>query len=274
MDWVFTNYEEILHYTGLHLYQSILPLVFGLFIAIPLGQLAMQNRALGGFILSGSSIMYTVPSLALFVMLPVILGTGIIDLINVIVALTLYAVALLARSMVDALNSVDDGVRQSATAMGYKPLRRFFAVDLPLSVPVLFAGLRVVSVSNISLVSVGAVIGIPNLGYYFINGMQRRFIIEIMTGIVITLILAVLMDLLLVLIEKMLTPWIRAAKGAPPASDAEFAQSLATADGRTVAGTPAAATASSGTHTGSGVPSGPHPDAGSAGGRGTGTVQQ
>lgn len=235
MDWVFTNIEEILHYTGLHLYQSVLPLVFGLLIAIPLGQLARQSKSLGAFILSGSSVMYTVPSLALFVVLPVILGTGIIDLINVIVALTLYAVALLTRSMVDALNSVDDGVRQSATAMGYKPFRRFFSVDLPLAVPVLFAGLRVVSVSNISLVSVGAVIGIPNLGYYFINGMQRRFITEIMAGIVITLILAVLMDLLLVLIEKTLTPWARAAKGAPPASDAEYAQATIVGQG-TVAG--------------------------------------
>lgn len=235
MDWVFTNIEEILRYTGLHLYQSVLPLVFGLLIAIPLGQLARQSKTLGAFILSGSSVMYTVPSLALFVVLPVILGTGIIDLINVIVALTLYAVALLTRSMVDALNSVDDGVRQSATAMGYKPFRRFFSVDLPLSVPVLFAGLRVVSVSNISLVSVGAVIGIPNLGYYFINGMQRRFITEIMAGIVITLILAVLVDLLLVLIEKMLTPWVRAAKGAPPASDAEYAQTTASGHGAVAA---------------------------------------
>lgn len=252
MDWVFINYEEILRYSGLHLYQSIVPLLLGLVIAIPVGQLARQNKALGAFILSGSSVMYTVPSLALFVMLPVILGTGIIDLINVIVALSLYALALLARSMVDALNSVDDGVRQSATAMGYNPLRRFFAVDLPLSVPVLFAGLRVVSVSNISLVSVGAVIGIPNLGYYFINGMQRRFITEIMTGIVITLILAVLMDLLLVLIEKMLTPWIRAAKGAPPASDAEYAQALATGEGMTTAAADPA-TGPAGTRTGTGT---------------------
>ncbi|HET7415545.1 MAG TPA: ABC transporter permease [Arthrobacter sp.] len=243
MDWVFNNFEEILRYTGLHLYQSILPLVLGLVLAIPIGQLARQNRPLRGFILSGSSVMYTVPSLALFVMLPVVLGTGVIDLINVIVALTLYAVALLTRSMVDALNSVDDGVRQAATAMGYKPFRRFFAVDLPLSVPVLFAGLRVVSVSNISLVSVGAVIGIPNLGYYFINGMQRRFILEIMTGIVITLLLAVLMDLLLVLIEKLLTPWIRAAKGTPP-TDAEQVETLAAA--------PRAA-ASAGTDSGTGV---------------------
>lgn len=228
MDWIFNNYQEILRYTGLHLYQSILPLALGLIFAIPIGQLARQNRAMRGFILSGSSVMYTVPSLALFVMLPVVLGTGVIDLINVIVALTLYAVALLTRAMVDALNSVDDGVRQAATAMGYKPFRRFFAVDLPLSVPVLFAGLRVVSVSNISLVSVGAVIGIPNLGYYFINGMQRRFILEIMTGIVITLLLAVLMDLLLVLIEKLLTPWIRAAKGAYP-TDAGQVEALAAA---------------------------------------------
>jgi len=211
MEWVIANFGQILGYTGLHLYQSVLPLLLGLLIAIPLAQLARTNRIAGAIILPAGSLLYTIPSLALFVVLPVILGTRILDQANVIVALTIYAVALLVRTGVDALNSVDNDLRQAAVAMGYRPVRRFFTVDLPLSVPVLFAGLRVVSVSNIALVSVGALIGVKNLGYYFTDGLQRDFITEIVVGIVGTLLLALVMDVLLVLLQRLLTPWLRAA---------------------------------------------------------------
>ncbi|MBQ1445349.1 MAG: ABC transporter permease subunit [Renibacterium sp.] len=211
MEWVIANFGQILGYTGLHLYQSVLPLLLGLLIAIPLAQLARTNRIAGAIILPAGSLLYTIPSLALFVVLPVILGTRILDQANVIVALTIYAVALLVRTGVDALNSVDNDLRQAAVAMGYRPVRRFFTVDLPLSVPVLFAGLRVVSVSNIALVSVGALIGVKNLGYYFTDGLQRDFITEIVVGIVGTLLLALLMDVVLVLLQRLLTPWLRAA---------------------------------------------------------------
>lgn len=211
MQWVIANFGQILGYTGLHLYQSVLPLVLGLLIAIPLAQLAKASKIAGAIILPLGSLLYTIPSLALFVVLPVILNNRILDQNNVIVALTIYAVALLVRAAVDALNSVDDDLRQAAVAMGYRPVRRFFAVDLPLSVPVLFAGLRVVSVSNIALVSVGALIGVKNLGYYFTDGLQRDFITEIVVGIIGTLVLALLMDVVLVLLQRLLTPWLRAA---------------------------------------------------------------
>lgn len=215
MEWFLANLDQVLEYSGLHLYQSVLPLVLGVLVAVPLAQLARINRTLGGIILTSSSLLYTIPSLALFVLLPVLLGTRVLDLINVIVALTIYAVALLVRSTVDALNSVDDDLRQAATAMGYKPFRRFLSVDLPLSVPVLFAGLRVISVSNISLVSVGALIGIPSLGRFFTDGLFRSFVTEIVVGIVATLVLALVMDLLLVLLERALTPWTRHPGAAP-----------------------------------------------------------
>lgn len=212
MDWFLANLPFVLELSGHHLYQSVLPLVLGLLIAVPLGYLAWRIPAVRGVILSASSVLYTIPSLALFVILPVILGTRILDTANLIVALTVYAVALLVRSVVDALESIDDGVRQAAVAMGYRPLRRFFAVDLPLAVPVLFAGLRVVSVSNISLASVGALIGIRNLGVLFTDGLLRHFLTEIVVGIVMTLILALLMDFVLVGLEHLLTPWTRHRK--------------------------------------------------------------
>lgn len=212
MDWFLSHTDEVFRLTGLHLYQSVVPLILGVLIAVPLGALVRTSRRLRGLVLSAGSVLYTIPSLALFVMLPAILGTRILDTVNVIVALTIYAVALMLRVTVDALESVDDGVRQAAVAMGYRPLRRFFAVDLPLSVPVLIAGLRVVSVSNISMVSVGALIGVENLGFFFRDGLRRYFVTEIVVGIIFTLLLALVMDVLLVLLERGLTPWTRAGK--------------------------------------------------------------
>jgi osmoprotectant transport system permease protein len=102
--------------------------------------------------------------------------------------------------------------------MGFKPVGRFLQIDLPLSLPVLFAGLRVVSVSNISLVSVAALLGIGNLGLLFTSGLQRDFVTEVVVGIIAILVLALLMDAVLVLLERLLTPWTRAAGAAPGAA--------------------------------------------------------
>lgn len=215
MEWFIDNFPYVLELTGYHLVQAVLPLVFGVAVAIPVAQAARLNKPLAGIILTTSALLYTVPSLAMFVLLPVLLGTRVLDMVNVIVALTIYAVALLVRSTLDALNSIDDGVRQAAVAMGYTPVRRFLAVDLPLSIPVLFAGLRVISVSNISLVSVGALIGIPSLGTLFTDGLFRSFPTVIVIGIVVTLVLALVMDLLLVVLERVLSPWARTVRSVP-----------------------------------------------------------
>lgn len=217
MDWVQgiveyipANAALLRELTGNHLVQSILPIVFGVLIAVPLAQIARLNQPAGAVMLTASSLLYTIPSLAMFVFLPLVLGTSILSMVNVVVALTIYAVALLMRSTVDALNSIDDGVRQAAVAMGYTPLRRFLTVDLPLSVPVLIAGVRVISVTNISMVSVGALIGVPSLGRLFTDGLTRNYPEQIAVGILVTLLLALVLDLLLVLLERVLTPWTRA----------------------------------------------------------------
>lgn len=218
MQWFLANLPQVLNLTGYHLIQAVVPLVLSVLIAIPLAQLARVNKVASGIILSAGSLLFTVPSLALFVILPSILGTKILDFANIIVALTIYAVALLVRSTLDALNSVDDTIRESATAMGYRPFQRFLSVDLPLSIPVLFAGLRVISVSNISLVTVGSLLGIPSLGFFFTDGLQRNFPTEIIVGILGTLVLALLMDVVLVLLQKLLTPWLRITPSAPTSS--------------------------------------------------------
>lgn len=216
MDWFLSNSGMVMERAGQHIVLALIPMVLGLLISLPLAQFARMNRTLRSVVLTASSLLYTVPSLALFIILPPLLGTRILDPLNVIVALTLYAVALLVRAALDAFDSVDEDLRQAAVAMGYKPWRRFFDIDLPLSLPVMFAGLRVVSVSNISLVSVAALLGVGNLGMLFTDGLQRNFVTEVVVGIVAILVLALVMDGVLVLLERLLTPWTRAVKASGP----------------------------------------------------------
>lgn len=212
MNWTSRNWPYVLELTGAHVVQSVLPLLLGALIAIPVARLAAGNRALRPVLVTGSSLLYTIPSLTLFVVLPLLLGTQITSVTNVIVALTIYVVAILVRSSVDAFESVDQDVLQASSAMGYRPLRRFFAVELPLAVPVLVAGLRVASVSNISMVSVGAVIGVQSLGTLFTDGLRRSILEEIVVGIVLTVLLAVLLDVVLRGTGHALTRWQRAGR--------------------------------------------------------------
>jgi osmoprotectant transport system permease protein len=216
MEWFLSNSGMIMGLAGQHLLLALIPMVLGLVISIPLAQLARTQPALRSVVVTASSLLYTIPSLALFIILPSILGTRILDPVNVIVALTIYAVALLVRAALDAFDSVDEDLRQAAIAMGYKPWLRFAQIDLPLSLPVMFAGLRVVSVSNVSLVSVAALLGVGNLGMLFTDGLQRNFVTEVAVGIIAILVLALLMDAVLVLLERLLTPWTRAATASGP----------------------------------------------------------
>ncbi|MGH3844111.1 MAG: ABC transporter permease [Pseudonocardiaceae bacterium] len=204
------NRSKVLELLGDHLVLALLPLLIGLAVAIPLGWAAQRVRWLRAAVFGSATVVYTVPALALFVIMPGILGTRILDRVNVLVALTLYTTALLVRPVVDALDAVPGPVVAAATAMGYPPARRFVAVELPMAIPVLTAGVRVASVSNISLVSVGALIGIGGLGQLFTEGFQTRYLQPIVIGIVLTVLLALAMDLILVGLRRLVTPWERA----------------------------------------------------------------
>ena len=214
-DWVHffsspSNRELVGAQLAEHVLLALLPLLLGTALSLPLGRLAQRLPRVRGAVLSTASVLYTVPSLALFVIIPAILGTAQLSPVNVVVALTLYTAALLVRPVVDALESVPAHTTSAATAMGYRPWRRFAAVELPLAVPVLASGVRVASVSNISLVSVGAIVGIGGLGRLFTDGFQRSYLTQIFVGIALTLLLALVVDLLLVGLWRLLTPWTRA----------------------------------------------------------------
>ena len=212
MNWVVNNLDLIWELTLVHLRQSVIAIILGFVLSLPLGWLAWRYRAARGGILTVTGLLYTIPSLALLPILPVLLGTPIFSEINLILALTIYAIALMVRSVSDGLGSVDPSVRMSATAMGYGAGRRFWAVDFPLAGPVILAGLRVTAVSTIALATVGALIGVTNLGYLFTNGSQRRIIPEVLAGIVAVVIIALVIDGLLILAGRALMPWSRAQR--------------------------------------------------------------
>jgi osmoprotectant transport system permease protein len=209
MAWLNAHWGLVFSLSGQHLYLALVPVLIGFVLAVPLGWLATRSGVLRSVIFYAFGFLYSIPSLALIVALPAIIGTKVLDPINLMVALTIYALALLVRSVVDALGSVPFEVRTSATAMGFRPLRRFLAVELPMSIPVLVAGLRVAAVSSISLVSVGALIGLGGLGDLFNDGFQHDFIGEIVIGVVASLVLALITDTVLVIIGRLSTPWTR-----------------------------------------------------------------
>lgn len=214
MTWFADHWRDLGPLVLQHIWLAGLPLLIGLVLALPLGWAARRWRTAYPFLVTTSGLLYTIPSLALFILMPALLGTGILNPANVIAAMTVYTVALLVRSVADGLGAVPDDVRAAATAMGYRGLRRFVAVELPLAVPVLTAGLRVAAVSNVSIVSVASLIGVPQLGDLLVDGFNRAINGELVTGIVVCVLLALAFDAAIRWLGRLLTPWTRAAGGA------------------------------------------------------------
>jgi osmoprotectant transport system permease protein len=206
VSWAQQNASMLAHLTGQNAYLALVPVLIGLVISVPLGIICVRFGWLYPPVLGLTSILYALPALALFVAL--IAYTGLNDP-TVMIPLTVYSLAVLFPSVVDGLRSVPEPVRQAAVAMGFGTWRRLATVELPIATPVVIAGLRVAAVSSISLVSVGQLIGIGGLGYLFVDGIQRNFTTEIVTGVVLIVILAVVTDFVLVLARRLLTPWQR-----------------------------------------------------------------
>ncbi len=219
--WDFIGYfgdhtSDVLSLFGQHVWLSVVPVILGLIIALPIGYLARRYAWTYPPLVSIAGLLYTIPSIALFVLAPGILGTRILDPVNVLFPLTVYTVALLVRVVADGLASVPTEVLQSATAMGYGRLARLVRVELPIAVPVISAGLRVAAVSNVGLVTVATTIGTAQLGQLFSTGLQmssfRSYYAPIVLGIVLCLLLALVLDGAIVAGTRLLTPWRRAGR--------------------------------------------------------------
>ena len=210
-DWLSSNFSRLVELGIAHANLAWPPILLALLVALPIGWVAHRYRRIREIVVGLSSALYIIPSLALFILLPLVIGTSVLSSLNVIIAMTLYGLALQVRSTADSFDTVPAAVASGATAMGYSPLQRVFQVELPLAGPGIIAGLRVVSASTISLISVGALVGVHSLGTLFTEGFQRNFPTQIIAGFVGTVLLAVLFDLLLVLIGRVLLPWARKA---------------------------------------------------------------
>ncbi|MDY8110207.1 ABC transporter permease [Fulvimarina sp. 2208YS6-2-32] len=209
VDWLMREWDMILDLFLRHLWLSVAPVAIGLGLALPIGWAVQRSGRWKGPILNLVGLLFTIPSLALFVLLPWFLGTQILDPLNVIVALTIYVLALLVRTVADGLDAVPRETLQAANAMGFRPLRRLLTIELPLAIPVIAGGLRVALVSNISIVSVAALVGTRQLGSLFTQGLQLQFLTPIIIGIVLSLLLAATLDALVLVLSRRMTPWER-----------------------------------------------------------------
>jgi osmoprotectant transport system permease protein len=202
--WIPSNGSLIWQLTYENAYLGIVPALIGLVISLPLGIIAARWRWFYPPVLAVVNILYAVPSLALFIAL--IPAFGLTDT-TVVIALTVFSLCVILPNVVAGMQSVPGSVKQAATAMGYGPVRRLLTVELPLAVPVIIAGLRIGVVAGVSLASIGQLIGVSSLGYLFIDGLQRSFPTEIYIGLFLVIVLALVCDLILITIRRLLTPW-------------------------------------------------------------------
>ena len=206
MTWLSSNWGVIGSLTLSHLWIALPAIVLSVLLSVPIARWAAFSRR-GGWVLSALSALYAVPSLPLLIVIPVIVGVALRSPINMVIVLTLYGVAVLVRQVAEGFRAIPRATLQAANACGYSLPRRFVEVELPLATPVIVAGTRVVATSTVSLVTVGAFIGVRSLGTLFTDGFQRGLVAEVVAGLVATVLLALVIDALVQGIGWALTPW-------------------------------------------------------------------
>ena len=210
-DYLKDRHQDLTSALWQHLQITAWALVLGIVIAFPLALLA---RRLHGFLFfndTTTTVIYTIPSLALFPLLVPFTG---ISSKAVIIGLALYALTILVRSMLAGLIGVPEEVRESARGLGYGRTRLLVRVELPLALPVIMAGLRVATVSTVALTTVGALVSYGGLGNLIQDGVQNNFKAEILAASVLCVVLAVVLDAIIVGIQWSVTPWTHRRRSA------------------------------------------------------------
>jgi len=207
VNWLSGSWALIGELTLTHLTIAVPAIIASVLIAVPIGAWAQRSKGVGGVVLSFLTVLYAVPSLPLLIVIPVLSGIALRSRVNMVVVLTIYGIAVLIRQCAEAFAAVPVDVLESADALGMSRLRRFCTVELPLAVPVIVSGTRVVITSTVSLVTIGAFIGVRSLGTLFTDGFQRGLTVEVLAGLVMTIALALLLDALAVGVGALMTPW-------------------------------------------------------------------
>jgi osmoprotectant transport system permease protein len=210
-DWICGQYwkdyrPDLQHATTQHLWITVVSVLLGLVIALPLALLARRYHALESLIVGTTTIIYTIPSLALFSLLLPFTG---LSATTVVIGLSLYSLTILVRNMLAGLRSVPDEVVESARGLGYGPARLLLRVELPLALPVVMAGIRVATVSTVALVTVGSIVSYGGLGNLLLLGVGNQFKAQIFAASVLCVALAIVLDLILVVTQRLVTPWTR-----------------------------------------------------------------
>jgi osmoprotectant transport system permease protein len=231
-DWVCGEYlrtrrHELMDATVQHIWLTAASVGLGLLIAFPLALLAHRWRRLAGPVLAVTTVLYTIPSLAMFSLLLPVFG---ISPALVVTGLVLYSLTILVRNIMAGLEAVPQDVREAARAMGYGPTRLLFAVELPLALPALMAGLRIATVSTVALTTVGAIIDYGGLGNLLLSGIGTFFKAQVLAASVLCVLMAVVADVLLLGVQWLLTPWTHRGRGRPrrTAREVEAAKVMAT----------------------------------------------
>jgi len=189
-----------------HIWITVVSVLLGLVMAFPLALLARRYRTLEGIVVGATTAIYTIPSLAMFALL--LPFTGLTPA-TVIIGLALYSLTILVRNVIEGLKAVPADVRESALGMGYGRARLLFGVELPLALPTVMAGLRVAAVSTVALTTVGAIVGFGGLGNLLLTAVDSQFKAQVLAAGVLCVLLAVVFDLVLVGVQRLLTPWTR-----------------------------------------------------------------
>jgi len=207
--YVVDHWDSIMGYLGEHIRLTVGAVVIGSLIALPLAVLARRSRFLAGPVLALSTIVYTIPSLAMFAFIFPFTG---LSAKTVLIGLALYSLVILVRNFLTGLQGVPADVREAARGMGYGSLRLFWQIDMPMALPTFMAGLRIATVSTVALTTVGVLVGHGGLGQLIVGGFNANFYrAEIVTGALGCVLLALVADVLLAGAQRLLTPWTRAA---------------------------------------------------------------
>ena len=208
LDWIVRNLDDIGQRTVDHVVLTVLAVGIGFVLSFALALLVRRYPRLYGPILGISGVLYAIPSIALFVLLIPITG---LSLLTAEIALVSYTLVILVRNIVTGLRAVPAEVIEAARGMGYSDGQRLWRVELPIALPIIVAGVRIATVTTIGLVTIATLIGMGGLGYLIVNiGVTRRFPTATITGVVVVVLLSTIVDLLLLAVQRRLTPWAKA----------------------------------------------------------------
>jgi osmoprotectant transport system permease protein len=209
-EWIKGNRSTILSYLLQHAELTAVAVGVGLLISLPLAIWSYRHRRAYAPITWVTGLLYTIPSIALFSLLVPITG---LTPQTAEVALVSYTLLILIRNIVTGLRGVPDDVKEAATGMGYTRSQVLWRVEVPLALPAIVAGIRVATVSTIGLITIAALIGYGGLGQLILEGINRLFVTEMLVGVVLSVVLALFADALLLVAERLLTPWASSRSG-------------------------------------------------------------